>query len=159
MSERTALKHGQAKVQYYACREKVYQLREAGYSIQAIYDLLTKDGIITMSYKALHRNISKDRMVAEKEPKIARHSPASNPQQIMPKSSGLASPEESTRPPTGQFALPIPQQRPSSLAASVQDDRGKAMQALLDNAIKMQVQHMNDSRDDPEMERLKKTLI
>jgi len=95
MSERTALKHGQAKVQYYACRYKVYQLREAGYSIQAIYDLLTKDGIISMSYKALHRNISKDRAAVGKEP-------ASNTRQTKPKSSDLALSEGNNRPRAGQ---------------------------------------------------------
>lgn len=102
MSERTALKHGQAKVQYYACREKVYQLQDAGYSIQAIYDLLVKDGIITMSYKALHRNISKDRMISKKEPKMTRHLPASNTRQGKPKNSGTTPPEENARQSTGQ---------------------------------------------------------
>lgn len=98
MSERTALKHGQAKVQYYACREKVYQLREAGYSVQAIYDLLVKDGIITMSYKALHRNISKDRKASGNGPIIRNDLPANNTRQTKPKSSGLAPPEENARP-------------------------------------------------------------
>ena len=99
MSKRTVLKHGQAKIQYYACREKVSQLQNAGYSIQAIYDLLTADGLITMSYKALHRNISKDRGPVAKEPGNqnrlptvkALPVPSGNPAQVVPVKAGQPS--------------------------------------------------------------------
>lgn len=102
MSERNALKHGQAKVQYYACREKINQLQEAGYSIQAIYDLLIKDGVITMSYKALHRNISIDRASAGKEPKFKNLQPADNARQAKPKSSTIAPPGKNGQPSNNQ---------------------------------------------------------
>ena len=59
MNEREILKHGQAKIQFFACREKVIELQEAGYSVRAIYNQLFGDGEITMSYNAFHGNLDK----------------------------------------------------------------------------------------------------
>jgi len=148
MSERIALKHGQAKVQYYACREKVYQLREAGYSIQAIYDLLTKDGIISMSYKALHRNISKDRAAAGKEPIIKNTLPVTNTPR--PAHSLTVQPiKPSLSPPPPRIA-PL-----ASDAAA----RARAVQESMDKAIKRSESFLNEVESDPEEERLKKELV
>lgn len=84
MSEKTTLKHGEAKVQYYACRDRVNQLQDAGYSIQAIYDKLVKDGIITMSYKALHCNIRKDRPSARQNENTSIRGATAKPQPVSP---------------------------------------------------------------------------
>ena len=98
MNEKSALKHGQAKIQYYACREKVYQLQDAGYSIQAIYDLLTADGVISMSYKALHRNISKDRGPVEKKQQLPKRLPSVNALPAPSENSGLPIPAKLDQP-------------------------------------------------------------
>ena len=104
MNEKSALKHGQAKIQYYACREKVYQLQDAGYSIQAIYDLLTADGFISMSYKALHRNISKDRGPVAKRPQLPKRLPSVKALPAPSENSGLPIPAKTDLPSGNQAA-------------------------------------------------------
>jgi hypothetical protein len=69
MIDKPRLKKGEGKVQYYACREQVAQLLEAGYSIRAIYDRMVKDGAVSSSYKGFYQNIMRDRDSAGKEVK------------------------------------------------------------------------------------------
>ena len=46
-------RRGFAKVEFLACKEQIYALRDAGYTIAMIYDELKAKNKITMSYQQL----------------------------------------------------------------------------------------------------------
>ena len=50
MAEKKRLRKGEAKIQIIACRERIDKLRAEGYGPVAIHEILTNDGVITMSY-------------------------------------------------------------------------------------------------------------
>ena len=50
MSEKKRLRKGEAKIQIIACRERIEKLCAAGYGPVVIHEILTKEGIITMTY-------------------------------------------------------------------------------------------------------------
>lgn len=47
------LRHGQARVQFLACRAEICDLIEKGHSIKCVHEILIEDNKITMSYTAL----------------------------------------------------------------------------------------------------------
>lgn len=59
MGKEKSLKHGEARLEFVACRARVEEMLSQGYSISSIHAALTQKGIITMSYKTLQDKINK----------------------------------------------------------------------------------------------------
>lgn len=59
MGKTKNLKHGEARLEFVACRAQVEEMLAQGHSISSIHGILTKNGIITMSYKTLQDKIRK----------------------------------------------------------------------------------------------------
>lgn len=53
MAKKTKLKHGEARLEFVACREKIEEMLNKGHGISSIHRELHKNGMITMSYKTL----------------------------------------------------------------------------------------------------------
>jgi hypothetical protein len=56
---KSRLKYGQARVEFFACRDEIQRLMAAGYDLKTVYSQLKEAGKISMSYSAVHRNFAK----------------------------------------------------------------------------------------------------
>jgi hypothetical protein len=59
MMNGTNLKHGEARLEFVACRERIEEMLLKGHSISSIHKILHESGVITMSYKTLQDKIKK----------------------------------------------------------------------------------------------------
>ncbi len=59
MVNTTNLKHGEARLEFVACRERIEKMLAQGHSISSIHRILHESGVITMSYKTLQDKINK----------------------------------------------------------------------------------------------------
>lgn len=58
-NERKGLRKGQAHVEYLALKSTIEQLAAAGHNLKAIHEMLKAEGRISMSYQALHENMTR----------------------------------------------------------------------------------------------------
>ncbi len=58
-NKRKPLRKGQAHVEYLALKPVIETLAEAGHNLKSIYDKLRDEGRISMSYQALHENMTR----------------------------------------------------------------------------------------------------
>ena len=168
MSEKTRLKKGEAKIQFIACGDRIAELRASGLDIKATYLQLVKENLITMTYTGFYENVSQ-RQKKRSRKGLAEAAALQSAVLPLPAITSAATAAVAPSPPRPlpqnltagpvKSPLPAPQQRLSGLTTSNQGERRKAMQASLENAIKEQDRHLNDSGNDPEMEELKKTLV
>ncbi len=58
-NKRKPLRKGQAHVEYLALKAVIEELAKAGHNLKSIYDKLREEGRISMSYQALHENMTR----------------------------------------------------------------------------------------------------
>ncbi len=58
-NKRKPLRKGQAHVEYLALKAVIEELAKAGHNLKSIYDKLRDEGRISMSYQALHENMTR----------------------------------------------------------------------------------------------------
>jgi len=66
------LRKGEAKIQFFACGERIAELRASGFDIRAIYERLLAEKLVTMSYAGFYENFSKRRQKRPRK-KMLRH--------------------------------------------------------------------------------------
>jgi len=52
------LRKGEAKIQFFACGERIAELRASGFDIRAIYERLVAEKMVTMSYTGFYENFT-----------------------------------------------------------------------------------------------------
>ncbi len=58
MTEKKALRKGQGRREFYACYDRIKELAERGCNMTLIFEELTKEGLITMSYDAFYDSMT-----------------------------------------------------------------------------------------------------
>jgi hypothetical protein len=171
MSEKGKLKYGQAKIQFIACRDKVIELQNAGYSVQAMYRQLFGEGRITMSYNAFHANVRKfTAHVTKNRPKSTGGMPQAPqmPQQTWMSPQTWTPPQASPTPQTWSppQAPPMPPVGPQTAAPAANEGDGPEGETMLEKGIRLRKEaeermknYKNSSNTPPDIQAEKERML
>lgn len=179
MTEKKPLRKGQGRRQIIACQSRIQELIAQGYDVRMVYDALCSEGLITISYGGFYDFVTQRKRV--KRSKVQLLMPGAELSPLLPASPIIqpVSPSSTQQDDAPLFApqptaavqskaiSPIASQKPDGLIPPPQNspgpsdkvERGRAMQAMLDNTIKRNNQLMQTATTDPELQKAAAHLV